>query len=241
MIYCFLFADIIRYENDEVGKMNFDIRMQCISKEIIFARNEAIKQGKLNKQIEPFSLRQKLFYPINETKKLLSEDFKKQITHGIDGLIYQPVDEPYTGGRCDSILKWKPPSMNSVDFKLQISLHEDLGMLPEKIGELYVTGYDQPFARIKINRTLSNLHNRIIECRWWENKWDFMRERTDKSTPNHITTATAVCDSIKNPVTEEFLINIIQNIEHQRMHHQFVAPLPPGDSMPPPSTSRSTS
>lgn len=38
-------------------------------------------------------MRQKLFYPISETKKLLSEDFKKQITHGIDGLIFQPVDD----------------------------------------------------------------------------------------------------------------------------------------------------
>lgn len=246
----FLIYDIVRFETDEVGKMNFQVRIQCINKEIIFARNEAIKQGKLNKLIEPFSVRQKLFYPINETKKLLSEDFKKQITHGIDGLIFQPVDDPYTAGRCDLILKWKPPSMNSVDFKLSISLREEVGMLPEKIGELFVTGYEKPFAVIKITKTLSSLHNRIIECRWWEGRWDYMRERTDKSTPNHITTAMAVCDSIKNPVTEEYLIDYIKNCEnHQKMQHQFLAPQPPSQMGPPsaqnyqnrniPTTSRS--
>ncbi|GAA6079194.1 mRNA-capping enzyme, partial [Tachysurus ichikawai] len=27
----------------------------------------------------------------------------------------------YKPGRCDEILKWKPPSHNSVDFRLKIS------------------------------------------------------------------------------------------------------------------------
>ncbi len=62
-------------------------------------------------------------------------------------------------------------------------------MLAEKIGELYVLGYDQPYSHIKINKTLSGMHNKIIECRWHEDKWDFMRERVDKTAPNHITTA----------------------------------------------------
>jgi mRNA-capping enzyme len=57
-------------KNDDVGKMNFTVRLQCISKEIIFARDEAFKQGKLNKQIEPFSIRQKLFYKLRDTKKV---------------------------------------------------------------------------------------------------------------------------------------------------------------------------
>ena len=91
------------------------------------ARAEAIKAGKLNKQIEPFSVRQKLFYPLTDTKKLLSDEFTKHLPHGIDGLIYQPVNEPYKGGRCDTILKWKPPSMNSVDFRLEIIVKEELG------------------------------------------------------------------------------------------------------------------
>jgi len=54
-----------------------------------------------------------------------------------------------------------------------------------------------------------------------------MRERTDKSDPNYITTAQAVCESIRNPVTEEFLINSIQHIENHRKQHQFLTPLPP--------------
>jgi mRNA-capping enzyme len=65
-----------------------------------------------------------IFLPLLQ---LLSKEFEKQITHGIDGLIYQPVDEAYTGGRCDTILKWKPSTMNSVDFRLIIKVREEAG------------------------------------------------------------------------------------------------------------------
>jgi mRNA-capping enzyme len=68
----FLIYDIIKFESDDVGKVNFQIRLQCITKEIISARDEACRQGKLNKQIEPFSIRQKLFYKLGDTKKVLN-------------------------------------------------------------------------------------------------------------------------------------------------------------------------
>ncbi len=61
--------------------------------------------------------------------------------------------------------------------------------LPEKKGYLYVTGYDQPFSSMKITRAISGLHGKIIECRWNNDKWEFMRERVDKSYPNHYNTA----------------------------------------------------
>lgn len=61
--------------------MNFQIRCTCINKEIIFARNEAIKTGKFDKTLEPFSVRQKQFFSINETKKvylILKLNFNKE-------------------------------------------------------------------------------------------------------------------------------------------------------------------
>ena len=37
-----------------------------------------------------------------------------------------------------------------------------------------------------------------------------MRERTDKSLPNAFNTATAVCNSIKYPITQEMLIDFVK-------------------------------
>ena len=83
--------------------------------------------------------------------------------------------------------------MNSVDFRLEIKVFKQAGCLDEKVGELYVTGYDLPFSKIKITRQIKDLHGKIIECRWAVdekgNRWEFMRERVDKSYPNHVSTA----------------------------------------------------
>ena len=65
-------------------------------------------------------------------------------------------------------------------------------------------------------RDLKELDNKIIECKFdFQNKhWAFMRERRDKSFPNHITTAQAVCLSIQHPVTKQMLLQIIDQIKH---------------------------
>lgn len=60
----------MKKKNNEVGKMNFEIRMACIDKEIIHARAEGMKQGIINRQVEPFGIRKKHFYPLIETKKV---------------------------------------------------------------------------------------------------------------------------------------------------------------------------
>ena len=60
-----------------------------------------------------------------------------QIAHETDGLIFQPADKTdfYSPGRCEDILKWKPPELNSVDFKLRIQKTKaGVGMLPQIQG-----------------------------------------------------------------------------------------------------------
>ena len=117
----YLIYDIIKFEGDDVGQTNFSTRLLCIDKEIIKTRAKHIQEGRIDKLREPFRLRQKQFWPIIETKTLLGPKFTKaNLGHEPDGLIFQPGDEPYKMGRDDNILKWKPSSHNSVDFKLRV-------------------------------------------------------------------------------------------------------------------------
>ncbi|XP_067007621.2 mRNA-capping enzyme [Anabrus simplex] len=223
----YLAYDIIKFEGGDVGKAAFcPIRITCIDKEIIQARHMAMKDGRINKQAEPFSIRIKQFWDITQAGNLLSEKFSKNLSHEPDGLIFQPAKDPYVAGRCDEVLKWKPVSLNSVDFKLKIVTEDGAGILPRKVGQLFVGGLDRPFASIKISKILRELDNKIIECRFENNQWVFMRQRTDKSFPNSYDTAMAVCNSICNPVTSEILLNFI---EHQRWG------LEDQDLMPPPT------
>ena len=48
------------------------------------------------------------------------------------------------------MLKWKPSTLNSVDFKLKIQTQQGVGIVPKLQGLLYVGQFDQPFAEIKV-------------------------------------------------------------------------------------------
>ncbi|XP_072936769.1 mRNA-capping enzyme [Epargyreus clarus] len=222
----FLVYDIIRFENMNVGKESFyPVRLQCIEKEIINPRNRAIVNGVIKKEQEPFSVQLKQFWAASRARALLQDKFARTLTHEPDGLIFQPSKDPYKAGRCDHVLKWKPPCLNSVDFRLKIVREDRAGMLPTRVGHLYVGQKKDPFGTILISSKLKNMDNKIIECKFENNKWAFMRERTDKSYPNSYTTAVAVCNSIMHPVDKDYLLSYIEN--HQDQFHEEPKPMNP--------------
>jgi len=219
----FLIYDIVRYEGAEVGKCDFGTRLTCIEKEIVGARNTYITQGRIDKTREPFSVRKKEFWDVSEAGKLMGPDFHAKLAHEPDGLIFQPARDPYKAGRDDTVLKWKPASMNSVDFKLKVTKETGLGMLPRTVGKLYVGGLDTPFSEMKV-KGLKEYDGKIIECKWENNQWVFMRERTDKSFPNGFKTAQGVINSIREPVTESMLRNFIEQHRWRKSDSDFMPP-----------------
>lgn len=233
----YLIYDIIKFMENPVGQCDFNTRLLCIEKEIIFPRQEKMKIGQIDKTKEPFSVRNKPFFDIHATRKLLEGSFMSQVSHEVDGLIFQPMGK-YKAGRCDEILKWKPPSHNSVDFRLKITKVGGEGLLPETVGLLYVGSYDRPFAQMKINKELKKYDNKIIECTFVNNSWVFMRQRTDKSYPNSYDTAMAVCSSIQRPITKEILLDLIDRCVQGQQAARKHPSDPDAKLMPPPPPKR---
>lgn len=221
----YLIYDIIKFESQDVNRAPFyPVRLRCINDELIAPRLAAIVDGRLNKTLEPFGVRKKDFWDVTAVGSLLGDKFAATLSHEPDGLIFQPSKEPYVAGRCDEVLKWKPLDMNSVDFRLRVIREQGEGLVPRKVGYLYVGGMDKPFAQMRWTKSLGALDNKIIECKFENNSWVFMRERVDKSFPNSYNTAAAVCASIRVPVTKEKLLDFIE-------FHRFIDD---GDQMPPP-------
>ncbi|XP_062536509.1 mRNA-capping enzyme [Armigeres subalbatus] len=214
----YLVYDIIRYDNEDLSKKHFyPDRYMHIERRIIGPRTEAMKQGIIDQARQPFSIRQKAFWDVTKAQALLGPKFAKTLSHDPDGLIFQPSEEGYVAGACPEVLKWKPSTLNSVDFRLKIAEESGIGVLPKKIGLLYVGGLDKPFSQMKLTRQLRELDNKIIECKYEPNVgWVFMRERTDKSFPNSFNTAENVCYSIKHPVTTDILLNFIETRRFKR-------------------------
>ena len=65
----------------------------------------------------PFEMRMKPMYNIEQTV-FVWKDVVKDLSHESDGLIFTPIEDPYQSGSCQRLLKWKPISMNSADFKI---------------------------------------------------------------------------------------------------------------------------
>lgn len=61
---------IFFWQAQPVGECDFNIRLACIEKEIIFPRHEKMKTGQIDKAQEPFSVRNKPFFDIHVSKKV---------------------------------------------------------------------------------------------------------------------------------------------------------------------------
>lgn len=224
----YLVYDVIMYDGQDVSKLMFHPdRYSIIESKIIAGRLKAMKEGRLVKEREPFSVRVKYFWDVTLSKDLLGEKFAKQLSHEPDGLIFQPAKEKYCTGVSPEVLKWKPLSLNSVDFRLKIVTETGVGILPRKVGHLYVGGLKTPYGVLpKLTKQLKELDNAIIECKFDNGQWIFMRQRVDKSFPNSHNTADSVYKSINKPVTKERLLEFIEK-------YRFIQD--DSDLMPPPN------
>uniref|UniRef100_A0A1A9WAG5 mRNA-capping enzyme n=1 Tax=Glossina brevipalpis TaxID=37001 RepID=A0A1A9WAG5_9MUSC len=231
----YLIYDVVKLGKRDVGKECFyENRLDCIQKEIIEPRHRAMVEKIIDRNEEPFGIRKKDFWDITTSASLLGEKFAKCLSHEPDGLIFQPSKEPYTPGMCEDVFKWKPLEMNSIDFRLKIIEKCLPGMLPEKHALLYVGGRDEAVAALENTKVSKSLNNKIIECSLNpEGKWVFMRERTDKTLPNSFNTAKSVFDSIRAPITKEYLLEYIKNCGYREDQDKMPPPKSASQHLPP--------
>ena len=180
--------------------------------------------GTIDKLKEPFSVRLKEFFSLNKTGTIY-KDYIPKLQHDTDGLILSREDEGYTPGRCDTLLKWKPPSLNSIDFRLKIdSKGAKEGELGGKKYCLMVLadGSREEISMAEINPKYlkkdgfnpSDFDNKIIECVYTRVgkgfEFKMLRQRTDKTKPNTYSTACNVWKSICKPLEIDGLLVCIR-------------------------------
>lgn len=214
----YLIYDVISLNGNIVAGQNFDKRCGLIKCVIIAARRKAKQMNMIPPDGEPFKVAEKGFFYLKDARKTL----ELKVTHEKDGLIFQPVDAPYTGGTCHEILKWKPPHLNSVDFRLVIREERQPACLPENYAYLHVSNRPVAITKFKLTRDLASYHkynNKIVEMTWdiESRKWTVIRERTDKVAANSFETAKSTIHSIQNPVTEKFLFEFIASIPPEKI------------------------
>ncbi|KAL8121500.1 uncharacterized protein LOC141659111 [Apium graveolens] len=214
----YLIYDMMAINQVSITERPFYERWKMLEKEVIEPRNHErhnIYQSRnpyYRYDLEPFRVRRKDFWLLSTVTKLLKE-FIPRLSHDADGLVFQCWDDPYVPRTHEGLLKWKYATMNSVDFLFEMVDTRQLLYLYERGKKKLMEGNKIVFKG-SYDTDLSSYSGKIVECSWEseEEVWVFMRIRPDKSTPNDINTYRKVLRSIKDNITEEVLLNEINEI-----------------------------
>ncbi|GAA5914282.1 mRNA guanylyltransferase [Sporobolomyces salmoneus] len=173
---------------------------------------------------QPFEVvlkKQELAYGI----EAVFRDHVPALMHGNDGLIFTSAESPYTPGTDPKILKWKPPSENSIDFLLQLKFP------PQRNNEAEPDFTAKPAFMLLMNHGHEGNHfwdimevddetwekwkasgeqydDRVVEVVWDQhrNTWKMLRFRDDKREGNFKTVVTSIIKSIQHGVEAEQLV-----------------------------------
>ncbi|KLT46503.1 putative mRNA guanylyltransferase [Cutaneotrichosporon oleaginosum] len=180
-----------------------------------------------------------------------------KLQHGHDGLIFTCAESEYVPGTDHKILKWKPPSENSIDFRIELRFPPGPGgdpdlyakpvfLLNQWMGGSQYEFFDEMDVEDEEWETMKNsgeqYHGRIIECVWSDERqgWRMMRFRDDKPHGNHSSTVQKVLESIADGVEMDAVLARQDSIraawKERAARQQRGGPPPPqaGQRAPPP-------
>jgi len=180
-----------------------------------------------------------------------------KLQHGNDGLIYTSVSTEYIPGTDRNILKWKPPSENSIDFKLVLRFPPLAGSPTEPDlhakpifalhawngGEAYepwdtMHVDDDEWESLKAGG--EQIDDRIVEVHWDPigEHWRMMRFRDDKPHGNHRSIVEDIVQSIVDGVEKDTLLArsaAIKNAWKTRLGQPQLPPPPQKSNGPGPA------
>ncbi|KAL3313702.1 hypothetical protein Ciccas_007691 [Cichlidogyrus casuarinus] len=188
----FLIYDVVAMYGRSYGHRTFEERYNAIENHVIRPRAMSMQANWMNSNEQNFPVSRKKFYPVFEIERLLDPHLGRKLRIELDGIIFQPSgpEDKYMLGTCPTTLKWKPPELNSVDFLCKVYRMNKSGCLPEVVADLYLGGQNTYCIRLP-ERNSSDLQydGKIVECTFdfQLRSWKFLRVRTDKTEPNHVT------------------------------------------------------
>lgn len=202
---CHVFDILFLLRNDLRGKATMDLpsRMQEVSKVI-----GAIGSARF--------VPKDYLWDATDIPMVLSKGMAKDA----DGLIFTPVNQPYPLKNSCEIYKWKPSSINSIDFYVSLERPDPSSPAQYQLSVTNSDGSLEYFRDARFSFDPSGLPtdftSGVVECTLREADAHFVahRLRLDKIRPNHIKVVENVIESMVNPVTPEMLLDAAEQRNH---------------------------
>jgi mRNA guanylyltransferase len=213
----FLCFDALIVEGKLLIERPYNKRLGYLGQNVIEPLKSMLKKHPELRRRHPFGVKIKNMQFGYNIDYILNHE-AKQLGHKSDGLIFTSVEAPYALGTCDTMLKWKPPCENSVDFRLNLE-SQGPALKPKFLLSIWTggSGYqlssemgvtDEEWIRFK---RMPNLDNSIVEVVYNPDhcpphKWKFLRFREDKPHANHISVLEKILKSIDDNIDTERVI-----------------------------------
>jgi hypothetical protein len=190
----FLIYDAVKVSGEYVGDRNLIERLTVA---------EPVVKGALKLATNPISLRMKTFFGLCDMEEFYTK-YMPTLDYKSDGVIFTPVNEPIRSGTHETLFKWKPREMNTIDF------------LAKKVDKDRWFLYVQERGNLIIESELRGApewmtDGCIVECQYMfeENpkRWKPVGLRSDKVHPNNRRTFYNTLTNIKENIQwREFLL-----------------------------------
>jgi hypothetical protein len=200
---CFLVFDVLVFRKDDVRRRSYTDRMQTLHNSHPFSFHGPIVV--------------KWMYPISDAMNILSRPHP----YNTDGLIFTSASAPYKAGTCQTMLKWKPEELISIDFGISNpSDGNKYFMYVAERGEFkrYYFGGESSIEleigeedRQRANEILRKKIC-IVECVFnpLSQQWKVIKIREDKNLPNDVRVVENTWKLINNPISKQDLSNLIE-------------------------------
>lgn len=232
--YEYLIYDAVSIDGDlSVASKGFRERMQAAEMFVAAPRNWAsFCAGLLRLRIKDFYERNQIRSLFDRIKKDPSGNYiyfnndrrDGPLCNLNDGAIFVPVKLPYHVKNSTTLLKWKPPHLNSVDFQMLLapttdtkrnepSVRVTLAYKGDGSGVQQLREVHIPHKIRRVWATdVKKYHNTVGEFAYdrGAGEWRYIRQREDKEIPNFSNTIISTLETIAESVEREELVLMME-------------------------------
>lgn len=166
----FMVYDAMSVSGHNVMKKNLLFRLEKASH--VIGAIQKKKQDKLKIKLKRFF--------VTEDFSEFNHDYFPSLPYKTDGVVFTPIEEPVRIGTHETMFKWKPRDMNTIDFQVK-----DRG---SKWG-LYIQDRGVLIFQSELPKNHDLKQDEIVECQYMSHEkipwWKPVGKRTDKHHPNN--------------------------------------------------------
>jgi len=175
--------DNVYYVYDAIRIKGEDVRGLPLTERL----SKATSMVKMILRQPKLQVKVKSMIPLNQVATI-------RLSEKSDGLIFTPVNEPIRMGTHETLFKWKPRHLITIDFLVKDG--RDLYIQNRRVAEL--TYRFAPYA-----------DGTIVECDYRETGWTPVKVRTDKTYPNNRRTFDRTIINLRENIQLEEFYNVV--------------------------------